>query len=171
MEIYCGLVLPLDRLEAMIGGWRRGKIVGPGAQVAAHVTLAYPLPGGAHLVEAIERLRDLFASEPAFDLRLEGLARFPAARVLYLEPHPTEPLHRLADASFAAVPGAAPEFPEHIFHATLAQGDDDLDMAEVEMRAYWGRDLPLTERITRAELYEKRGERWRLREVFPLADD
>jgi len=44
-------------------------------------------------------------------------------------------------------------------------------LAEVEMRAYWGRDLPLTERITRAELYEKRGERWRLREVFPLADD
>jgi 2'-5' RNA ligase len=164
----CGLVLPLDRLEALAGAWRRGKLPAPAAQVPAHVTLAHPLPALADLGDGVEALRAIFAREPAFDLRLEGFGRFPAARVLYLEPHPAEPLIRLADAAYAAIPGAEPEFTPHIFHATLTQSVDDLDMAEVEMRAYWGRDLPLTERIDRAELYERSGGPWRLACVFPL---
>jgi 2'-5' RNA ligase len=169
VERGSGLILPLDRLEALIGDWRRGKTPLSAVQVPAHVTLAHPLPAVADLGDAVERLRALFAAQKPFELRLEGYARFPAARVLYLEPQPTQPLHRLADASFAAVPGAAPDFDPHVFHATLAQGVEDLDMAEVEMRAYWGRDLPLVERIDRAQLYEMRGGVWRPSHVFPFA--
>jgi 2'-5' RNA ligase len=170
VEKSSGLVLPLDGLEALIGDWRRGKMPAAAAQVPAHVTLAHPLPAIADLGEAVTRLRAIFAAERTFDLRLEGYGRFPAAQVLYLEPHPAQRLLRLADACFAAIPGAAPEFTPHVFHATLAQGFRDLDMAEVEMRAYFGRHLPLTEPITRAELYERTGAgAWKLSQVFPLA--
>lgn len=168
MEHRCGLVLPLDRLEALVGDWRRGKLPALAAQVPAHVTLAHPLPALSELGDAVEALRALFAREPAFDLTLDGFGRFPAARVLYLEPHPADLLYRLADAAYAAIPGAAPEITPYIFHATLTQSAPDLDMAEVEMRAYWGRDLPLTERIDRAELYERTSGPWRLHEAFPL---
>jgi 2'-5' RNA ligase len=161
VEPYCGLVLPLDRLEGVIGAAGAGR-------VPAHVTLAHPLPAIDDPGEILDRLRGIFEREAAFDLTLEGFGRFPAVGALYLQPEPTGALLRMADAAFAACPGAAPEFPEHIFHATLAQGVEDLEAAEQRMSAALAGRLPLVERIERAELYRRSRDGWRLQTIFRL---
>jgi 2'-5' RNA ligase len=163
-----GLVLPLDRAEALFGDLRRANVHEQTQQVPAHVTLAHPLPPMADLGERIQRLTALFAAEAPFDLTLQGFGRFGSARVLYLDAHPAERLKRLADAAFACCPGAEPEFPEHVFHMTLVQGGSNLDAAEQAIAKRWGDDLPLTERIERAELYVHSPHGWRLKATFPF---
>jgi 2'-5' RNA ligase len=165
---YTGLVLPLDRAEQLFGDLRRANVHVQTQQVPAHVTLAHPLPAMAELGERMEKLTALFAAEPPFDLTLDGFGRFGSARVLYLDAHPAERLKRLADAAFACCPGAEPEFPEHVFHMTLVQGGSNLELAEQSILNRWGRDLPLVERIERAELYAHSPGGWRLKATFPF---
>ncbi|HEY8571784.1 2'-5' RNA ligase family protein [Phenylobacterium sp.] len=163
------LVLPLDRAERLFGDLRRANVHELTAYVPAHVTLAHPLPAMAEFGERLERLRAVFAAEAPFELTLEGFGRFEAARVLYLLAHPSDRLQRLADACFAACPGAEPEHPQHIFHVTLVQGGDNLDAAQGAVAKRFAADLPLIERIDRAEIYAKFGGGWRLKEVLPFS--
>jgi 2'-5' RNA ligase len=163
------LVLPLDRAERLFGDLRRANVHELTAYVPAHVTLAHPLPPMAEFGERLGRLRELFASEAPFDLTLEGFGQFEKARVLYLHASPAERLQRLADAAFAACPGAQPEHPDHVFHLTLVQGGDSLAAAEAAIRKRFGGDLPMTERVSRAELYAKFPGGWRLKEILPFS--
>jgi 2'-5' RNA ligase len=165
------LVLPLDRAERLFGDLRRANVHELTAYVPAHVTLAHPLPPMAEFGERLERLRALFAVEAPFDLELDGFGRFEEARVLYLKAHPADRLQRLADACFAACPGSEPEHPVHIFHMTLVQGGANLAAAEQAMQTRFAKDLPMTERIDRAELYAKFPGGWRLKESLPFATD
>lgn len=162
------IVLPLDGAERRFGDLRRANVHELTAYVPAHVTLAHPLPAAAELGEALERFRALFAGLAPFDLTLEGFGRFEAARVLYLHAHPADRLQAMADACFAACPGARPEWPEHIFHMTLVQGGANLAKAEQAVLNRFGSWLPMTERVSRAEIYARSPGGWRLKDVLPF---
>ena len=162
------LVLPLDRAERLFGDLRRANVHELTAYVPAHVTLAHPLPPMAEFGERLARLRALFAAEPPLEVTLEGFGQFEAARVLYLRAHPAERMQRLADAVFAACPGAEPEHPVHVYHMTLVQGGDNLAAAEAGIIRRFAGDLPLTERVDRAELYARFAGGWRLKETLPF---
>jgi 2'-5' RNA ligase len=158
------VVLPLDRAERVFGDLRRANVHELTAYVPAHVTLAHPLPPAEDL--PVDGLAALFAATTPFEVTLDGFGRFPVHRVLYLRAEPAAHLKRLADACFAAVPGAAPEWDPHVFHMTLVQGGANLDAAEASVARRFAADVPMTERVERAELYAKFAGGWRLKEVF-----
>lgn len=168
-EDRTALVLPLDGAEKRFGDLRRANVHELTAYVPAHVTLAHPLPPAGELGQALARFRQLFGREAPFDLTLDGFGTFDEARVLYLHARPAERLKTLAEACFAACPGAAPEWPEHIFHMTLVQGGANLAAAEQAVLNRFGGELPMTERVSRAELYARSPGGWRLKEVLPFA--
>ena len=163
---YCGIALPLPAHADLIQPFRQAHIATPATAVKMHITLVSPFVNGADLNEAhLARLAAFFAAAAPFNVMLAGFGRFPG--VLYLTPEPTAPLLALTAALLRAFPGAAPDFPEHVFHATLAQGSGlDLDAVEAAFVRAHGALLPIRERIDHAVLYEKRAGVWSVRATF-----
>ncbi len=106
-------------------------------------------------------------SHRAFDLRFESCGRFPG--VLYLAPEPGTQLRRLTEAIADRWPEAPPyggQFAEIVPHLTVADGQDDAVLDEIEADLL-GR-LPFTSRISSVDLMVHDGAKWHERASFAL---
>lgn len=163
-----GLVVRVPDAEPAVRGWRERFDPSARAGVPAHVTVLFPFLDESRMDDRVHAaLADVLGGHRAFDLRFEQCGRFPG--VLYLVPGPDEPLRRLTEAITGRWPEAPPyggRFAEIVPHLTVADGQDDavLDEIEADLR---GR-LPFTCRITSVDLMAHDGTRWRRRASFAL---
>lgn len=112
-------------------------------------------------------LADLLSSHRAFDLRFETCGRFP--EVLYLTPEPDTPFRRLTEAIAARWPETPPyrgRFAEVVPHLTIAQGQEDAVLQDIEADLI--NQLPLTSHVASVELLGHDGSQWHVRASFAL---
>jgi 2'-5' RNA ligase len=143
------IIVPL-RIPAPIERIRQAAVPVAGLGVAPHVTVLSPFAPPARLDAATRAtLASIAGSEKVFSVSLDQAARFPG--VLWLDPAPVEPFHRLIVAVCATFP-AYPPYGDPTFrpdevapHVTVALGDDKaLDALEPDVRAA----LPATARAS-----------------------
>lgn len=143
--------------------------------VPAHVTLLFPfMPRDTVGETDIEAVAAIVARQPAFEVALADVRRFPSSEggldaVLWLAPEPAEPFVRLTSAIATAYPAYPPYGGDHdevIPHLTMATADPaQFDRLEAEIRAH----LPVRRAVDRAALLvEDAGGRWSTERRFPL---
>ncbi|MFB6820435.1 2'-5' RNA ligase family protein [Streptomyces virginiae] len=151
---------------------RRTTAFDPSAQagVPAHVTVLFPFLEESRTDELVHlALADVLSRHQAFDLRFERCGRLP--EVLYLAPEPDTPLRRLTEAIADRWPEAPPyggRFAEIVPHLTIAQGQEDADVEEIE--ADLAGRLPFTSHVASVELMVHDGVKWQERASFALGE-
>ena len=133
------------------------------------MTVLYPfLPVPALTPAVRSALAGIAAGIEPFDVTFRTVRRFDDGLV-WIEPEPAEPFHRLTAAVAACWPDHPPYggiFDEVVAHLTVAEADEPVALAEAEAAAR--RALPLTARADRLELWRQDDERrwhpyWRIR--------
>ncbi|MGW4567667.1 2'-5' RNA ligase family protein [Streptomyces sp. NPDC004561] len=114
-------------------------------------------------------LTDVLGSHHALDLRFESCGRFPG--VLYLAPEPDTQLRRLTEVIADRWPEAPPyrsQFTEIVPHLTVADGQDDAVLDEIEAELL--SKLPFTSRVSSVDLMAHDGAKWQQRASFALLE-
>ncbi|MFE4637217.1 2'-5' RNA ligase family protein [Streptomyces sp. NPDC056773] len=163
-----GLVVRIPEAEPAVRGWRERFDPSARAGVPAHVTVLFPFLEESRIGPPVHAaLEDVLHCHQPFDLRFERWGRLP--EVLYLVPEPAAPLIRLTEAIADRWPEAPPyggRFAEIVPHLTIAQGQEEAVMKEIE--AGLGGGLPFTSHVSSVELMVHDGARWRPRASFAL---
>ncbi|WP_327302370.1 2'-5' RNA ligase family protein [Streptomyces sp. NBC_01298] len=165
-----GLIVRIPEAEPAVRAWRERLDPSARAGVPAHVTVLFPFLEESRIDPLVHAgLAEVLGSHQAFDLRFERCGRLP--EVSYLVPEPAAPLIRLTEAIAERWPEAPPyggRFAEIVPHLTIAQGQQDAVLDEIESDL--GDGLPLTSRVSSVELMVHDGTKWRVRASFALAD-
>jgi 2'-5' RNA ligase len=165
-----GLAVPIAIPTALAGlRDRYDRAAAQGAQ--PHVTVLFPFVPCAGLDDTVRgRLRAIAAGVGPFEVTFRRVRRFDDG-VVWIEPEPSEPFHRLTAAVAAAWPDHPPyegRFDEVIAHLTVVEADAGtapLEAIEAEAAAL----LPFTSRADRLELWcQDAAGRWRPRWRLPL---
>ncbi|MFF3209020.1 2'-5' RNA ligase family protein [Streptomyces sp. NPDC002886] len=164
-----GLIVRIPEAEPAVRAWRERLDPSARAGVPAHVTVLFPFLEESRIDPLVHTdLAEVLGRHQAFDLRFERCGRLP--EVSYLVPEPAAPLIRLTEAIAERWPEAPPyggRFAEIVPHLTVAQGQQDAVLEEIE--ADLGDRLPLTSRVSSVELMVHDGAKWRVRASFALA--
>ncbi|WP_369149040.1 2'-5' RNA ligase family protein [Streptomyces sp. R44] len=165
-----GLIVRIPEAEPSVRGWRERFDPSAEAGVPAHVTVLFPFLDESRIDVRVESaLADLLGRHQAFDLRFERCGRLPA--VLYLAPEPDTRLRQLTEAIADRWPEAPPyggRFAEIVPHLTIAQGQEDAVLEEIE--ADLAGRLPFTCRVASVELIVHDGTKWQERASFALGE-
>ncbi|MER7822235.1 2'-5' RNA ligase family protein [Streptomyces sp. NPDC096097] len=163
-----GLVVRIPEAEPCVRGWRERLDPSAQAGVPAHITVLFPFLDESRMDERVHSaLADVLGSHQPFDLRFERCGRLP--EVLYLVPEPDMQLRQLTEAIADRWPEAPPyggRFSEVVPHLTIAQGQEDAVMEEIE--ADLGGRLPFTSHVASVELMVHDGVKWQERASFAL---
>ncbi|MFF7145310.1 2'-5' RNA ligase family protein [Streptomyces nodosus] len=164
------LIVRVPDAEPAVRAWRERFDPSAQAEVPAHVTVLFPFLDKSRTdARVCSALAAMLGSHRAFDLRFESCGRFPW--VLYLAPEPETQLRRLTRVIADRWPEAPPyggQFAEIVPHLTVADGQDDAVLDEIEADLL-GR-LPLTSRISSVGLMEQDGTSWHERAAFALLE-
>ncbi|MGW3025435.1 2'-5' RNA ligase family protein [Streptomyces sp. NPDC001221] len=165
-----GLVVGIPEAEPAVRAWRERFDPSARAGVPAHVTVLFPFLDERRVDERVcSALADALGRQRAFDLRFEGCGRFPG--VLYLAPEPDAPLRRLTEMIADRWPETPPyegRFTEVVPHLTIADGQDDAVLDEIEADLLG--TLPITSRVSSVDLMVHDGAKWRERASFALRE-
>ncbi|MFF3089526.1 2'-5' RNA ligase family protein [Streptomyces nojiriensis] len=165
-----GLIVRIEEAEPSVRRWREQLDPSARAGVPAHVTVLFPFLDESRIDELVHcALADVLGSHRAFDLRFERCGRLP--EVLYLVPEPDMPLRQLTAAIADRWPEAPPyggRFAEVVPHLTIAQGQEDVLLDEIETDLADG--LPFTSRVSSVELMVHDGTKWQERASFALGE-
>jgi 2'-5' RNA ligase len=169
-----GIIVPI-RLPADLESIRHREVASARAGAPAHVTLLFPfVPARLLRTEHLERLAEVVASVPAFDVAFREVRRWDAGGgapegLIWLDPEPSEPFIELTKALGRAFPDYQPYGGIHdtiVPHLTIAS-DDRRRLQAIQAEA--GRSLPLRRRVSSAILIVEGADgRWRTRGRFPL---
>jgi 2'-5' RNA ligase len=162
------VVVTVPEAEPVVGEWRRQHTHDAPLGMPAHVTVLYPFVPSEQLGEVEERLAEIAAAAPSFELLFARTARFP--EVLYLAPEPAEPFVALT----AAIAVEWPDYPPYegvhetvIPHLTVAESEDAtlFDRIATEVEPH----LPIETRVREASLFvEDDAGRWHERSRIPF---
>ncbi|MEU8550943.1 2'-5' RNA ligase family protein [Streptomyces roseoverticillatus] len=165
-----GLIVRIPEAEPAVRGWRERLDPSAQAGVPAHVTVLFPFLDESRIDAPVySALAEVLVSRQAFDLRSERCGRLP--EVLYLVPEPDTQLRQLAEAIADRWPEAPPyggRFAEIVPHLTIAQGQEDSVVEEVEVDLV--DRLPFTSHISSVELMVHDGTKWQERASFALGE-
>lgn len=150
------------RLKPWSGLW-------PHDGFTTHVTVLAPFLPDAELDEDIlVELRSLFGGFAAFDVVFPRFERFPT--VLYLAPEPAQPFREMTAAVYGRWPQCPPyagKYTDGTPHLSVlydrTEAEYEQAAREIEPR------LPLRVRAVAVDLLIFDGDRWNVRETFPLA--
>lgn len=163
-----GLIVRIPEAEPAVSAWRERFDTSARAGVPAHVTVVFPFLDGSRVQGHVHRaLAEVLGGHHAFDVRFARCERFPG--VLYLAPEPDAPLRRLTEAVVERWPEAPPYggvFTEVIPHLTVADGQDDTVLTEIETALHT--ELPFTARVSSVDLMVHDGVKWQLQATFDL---
>lgn len=154
--------------EPVVGEWRLQYTLDAPAGIPAHVTVLSPFVPSEQVGEVEERIAELVATAPAFDLAFAKTARFP--EVLYLDPEPAEPFVALTQALAARWPEYPPyegAFETVVPHLTVAESEDAalLDRIASAVEPH----LPVTTRVHEASLFVEGADgHWQEHSRLPL---
>ncbi|WP_219512568.1 2'-5' RNA ligase family protein [Nonomuraea ceibae] len=162
------LLAVVKEAEPFVAHWRRRFDSFTETGVPAHVTVLVPFLDAGRIDAATEReLGLILGAHAPFAVRFERCGRFP--EVLYLEPAPGGPFRELTGAVVKRWPEAPPyggQFAEVVPHLTVAHGQDERVLGEVEAEV--SARLPFAAQVTSISLYVSDGDRWHERAEFPL---
>ncbi|MFC7931782.1 2'-5' RNA ligase family protein [Streptomyces cinereoruber] len=162
------LIVRVPEAEPVVREWRERFDPSARAGVPAHVTVLFPFLDESRVDASVHAaLTDVLGGHSSFDLWFGKCGRLP--EVLYLVPEPDTPLRRLTEAIAAHWPETPPyggRFTEIIPHLTVAQGQREAVLEEIEAELVGG--LPFTSRVSSVELIVHDGTRWRERASFAL---
>lgn len=165
-----GLIVRIPEAEPAVRAWREQLDPSAQAGVPAHVTVLFPFLDESRIDALVHSaLADVLGSHQAFDLRFESCGRLP--EVLYLVPEPDTQLRQLTEAIADHWPEAPPyggRFAEIVPHLTIAQGQEDAVLEEIE--ADLGGKLPFTSHVSSVELMVHDGTKWQERASFALGE-
>ncbi|QIY58782.1 2'-5' RNA ligase family protein [Streptomyces sp. RPA4-5] len=165
-----GLIVRVPEAESAVRAWRERLDPSARAGVPAHVTVLFPFLAESRMGSQVcPALADLLGKHRAFDLRFERCGRFPG--VLYLAPEPDTQLRRLTEVVAERWPEAPPyggKFTEIVPHLTIADGQDDAVLDEVEVDLLG--QLPFMSRVSSVDLMAYDGAKWRERASFALCE-
>jgi 2'-5' RNA ligase len=169
MATATNLIVPVPHAEPIVGKHRMRYDPTAAEGVPAHITVLAPfLTREETAQEDVDRLRALFAAEPAFEFSLARVAAFPG--VLYLAPEPAEPFVELTEAVWRNWPGRPPyggAYEEVVPHLTVAAGDHPF----AGLREELGPRLPITAAAREVWLIARlEPQWWSCVERFPLRD-
>jgi 2'-5' RNA ligase len=163
-----GLIVRVPEAEFAVRGWRERFDSSARDGVPAHVTVLFPFLDASLLDEGVHAtIGDVVGRQLPFAARFDRCGRFPG--VLYLAPEPDTPFRRLTEAITERWPENPPfggQFEDVVPHLTVAQGQDDAVMDEVEADLL--ARLPVVTRVSSVDLMVHDGTRWRQRASFPL---
>ncbi|MGW5126592.1 2'-5' RNA ligase family protein [Streptomyces sp. NPDC004069] len=163
-----GLIVRIPDAEPVVRAWRERFDPSAQAGVPAHVTVLFPFLDESRIdARVCSALADMLGSHHAFDLRFESCGRFPG--VLYLAPEPGTQLRRLTEVIADRWPEAPPyggQFAEIVPHLTVADGQDDAVLDEIEADLL-GR-LPFTSHVSSVDLMVHDGAKWHEHASFAL---
>jgi 2'-5' RNA ligase len=162
------VIVTVLEAEPLVGEWRMRYTPDAPCGIPPHVTVLFPFVPSERVAEVEERVAEIVAAAPAFDLAFRRTARFP--EVLYLDPEPAEPFLALT----AAIEAEWPEHPPYegafdvvIPHLTVAESEDSalLDRISADVEPH----LPVETRVHEASLFvEDDTGRWHERDRQPL---
>ncbi|MET8346512.1 2'-5' RNA ligase family protein [Streptomyces microflavus] len=165
-----GLIVRIPEAEPTVRRWRERFDPSAQAGVPAHTTVLFPFLDESRTDALVHSaLADVLCSHPAFDLRFERCGRLP--EVLYLIPEPDTQLRQLTEAIVDRWPEAPPyggRFTEIVPHLTIAQGQEDTVLEEIE--ADLAGRLPFTSHVSSVELIVHDGVKWQERASFALGE-
>ncbi|MCJ1681519.1 2'-5' RNA ligase family protein [Streptomyces sp. APSN-46.1] len=163
-----GLIVRIPEAEPAVRGWRERLDPSAQAGVPAHVTVLFPFLDESRIDALVySALADVLGRQQAFDLGFERCGRLP--EVLYLVPEPDMRLRQLTEAIADRWPEAPPyggRFAEIVPHLTIAQGQEDAVLEEIE--ADLTGSLPFTSHVSSVELMVHDGTKWQERASFAL---
>ncbi|WP_310725578.1 2'-5' RNA ligase family protein [Streptomyces sp. N2A] len=163
-----GLIVRIPEAEPAVRAWRERFDPSARAGVPAHITVLFPFLDESRIDQGVcSALADVLGRHHAFDLRFKDCGRFPG--VLFLRPEPDTQLRRLTEVLTDRWPEAPPyggKFTEVVPHLTVADGEDDAVLEEIEA------DLlskpPFTSRVSSVDLMVHDGAKWQDRASFAL---
>ncbi|WP_329417079.1 2'-5' RNA ligase family protein [Streptomyces sp. NBC_01268] len=165
-----GLIVRIPEAEPAVRGWRERLDPSARAGVPAHVTVLFPFLDESRIDALVySALASVLGSHQTFDLRFERCGRLPG--VLYLVPEPDTQLRQLTEAIADRWPEAPPyggRFAEVVPHLTIAQGQEDVVLEEIE--ADLASRLPFTSQVSSVELIVHDGTKWQERASFALGE-
>ncbi|WP_058043708.1 2'-5' RNA ligase family protein [Streptomyces roseifaciens] len=165
-----GLIVRIPEAEPAVRRWRDRFDPSAEAGVPAHVTILFPFLDESRMDSLVySTLVDVLGSHQAFSLRFQRCGRLP--EVLYLVPEPDTPLRQLTEAIAERWPEAPPyggRFDETVPHLTIAQGQDEVVLEEIEADLL-GR-LPFTAHASSVVLMAYDGTTWQERASFALGE-
>ncbi|OIK02882.1 2'-5' RNA ligase family protein [Streptomyces monashensis] len=165
-----GLVVRIPDAEPAVRAWRERFDPSAKAGVPAHVTVLFPFLDENRIdARVYSGLAAVLSSHHAFDLRFESCGRFPG--VLYLAPEPDGQLRRLTEVIADRWPEAPPyggQFTEIVPHLTVADGQDDAVLDEIEADLL--SKLSFTSRVSSVDLMVHDGAKWQERASFALLE-
>jgi 2'-5' RNA ligase len=163
-----GLIVRIPEAEPAVRAWRERLDPSARAGVPAHVTVLFPFLDKSRIDDgALTAIGEVIGRHCPFEARFEHCGRFPG--ILHLVPEPDLPFRRLTEAVADRWPETPPfggQFDEVVPHLTIAQGQDDavLDEVEADLRSR----LPVTARVSSVDLMVHDGTRWHQRASFAL---
>ncbi|MDN5724515.1 MAG: 2'-5' RNA ligase family protein [Propionibacteriales bacterium] len=166
VEGRTALIIPLDGLGAQVETWRlRADPIAP--DIPPHVTVLFPFLPLDLLDDAVrDRLRSLFASVSAREVRLTAVGTFPS--VVWLKPEPGAWLVELTGRVWAQWPDHPPYEGAHdeiIPHLTVAHGADHADAVLADLTPV----LPIVARAEAVHLFAFHDGSWTDRARFPFS--
>ncbi|WP_329580634.1 2'-5' RNA ligase family protein [Streptomyces sp. NBC_01361] len=165
-----GLVVRIPEAEPAVRGWRERLDPSAQAGVPAHITVLFPFLDESRIDALVySALAEVLGSYQAFDLRFERCGRLP--KVLHLVPEPDTQLRQLTKAIVDRWPEAPPyggRFAEVVPHLTIAQGQEDAALEEIEDDL--ADRLPFTSHVSSVELMVHDGVKWQERASFALGE-
>ncbi|WP_435602225.1 2'-5' RNA ligase family protein [Streptomyces sp. bgisy130] len=165
-----GLIVRVPDAELVVRAWRERFDPSARAGVPAHITVLFPFLGESRIDERVcSALTDVLGRHHAFDLRFERCGRFPG--VLYLAPEPDAELRRLTEVIADQWPEAPPyggQFTEIVPHLTVADGQDDAVLDEIEADLL--SKLPFTSSVSSVDLMVHDGVKWQEGASFALRE-
>ncbi|MER5202472.1 2'-5' RNA ligase family protein [Streptomyces sp. NPDC002825] len=166
-----GLIVRIPEAEPSVDGWRERFDPSAQAGVPAHVTVLFPFLDESRIDAHVHSaLADVLGKHQAFDLRFERCGRLPGG-VLHLVPEPDTQLRQLTEAIADRWPEAPPyggRFTEIVPHLTIAQGQEDAVLEEIE--AHLSGRLPFTSHVASVQLIVHDGAKWQERASFALGE-
>ncbi|MFI7102304.1 2'-5' RNA ligase family protein [Streptomyces sp. NPDC050161] len=165
-----GLIVRIPEAERTVSAWRERFDPSARAGVPAHITVLFPFLDESRIDARVHSaLTDVLGRHHAFDLRFERCGRFPG--VLYLAPEPDTQLRRLTEViaeRWPEAPAYGGKFTEVVPHLTIADGQDDAVLDEIE--AGLVSKLPCISRVSSVDLMVHDGVKWRERASFALCE-
>ncbi|WP_435174568.1 2'-5' RNA ligase family protein [Actinacidiphila sp. bgisy145] len=163
-----GLIVRVPEAEPLVGAWRDRLDPSARAGVPAHVTVLFPFLDASRIDEDVRAaIGEVLGRQEPFEARFDHCGRFPG--VLYLALEPDTGFRRLTGAIVRRWPEHPPfggEFEDAVPHLTVAQGQDEAVVEQVEADLRTG--LPVVARVSAVDLLVYDGTRWRQRASFPL---
>jgi 2'-5' RNA ligase len=166
--VRSAVLVKVPEAEPVVGEYRLQYTLDAPAGIPAHVTILFPFVEPDRLGEVEERLAEIIAGTPAFDLVFARTARWP--EILYLEPEPAEPfiaLTRSIEREWPDQPPYGGTYETIVPHLTVAEAADpavlDRVAASVEPQ------LPVATRAHEASLFvEDHGGHWHEHSRLPF---